>query len=29
LDSTGTFDIGGREMPMADPASKPIDDVLA
>ncbi|RIK76229.1 MAG: DUF1501 domain-containing protein [Planctomycetota bacterium] len=29
LDSTATFDIGGREMPMADPSSKPIDAVLA
>jgi uncharacterized protein (DUF1501 family) len=29
LDSTGTFDIGGREMPMADPAAQPIADVLA
>ncbi|MEX2188243.1 MAG: DUF1501 domain-containing protein [Pirellulales bacterium] len=29
LDSTGTFDIGGREMPMADPSSHPIADVLA
>jgi hypothetical protein len=29
LDSTASFDIGGREMPMADPAAKPIDGVLA
>lgn len=29
LDSTTSFDIGGREMPMADPSSKPIEAVLA
>jgi uncharacterized protein (DUF1501 family) len=29
FDSTGSFDIDGREMPVADPASKPIDAVLA
>jgi hypothetical protein len=29
LDSTASFDIGGREMPMADPASKAIEGVLA
>jgi uncharacterized protein (DUF1501 family) len=29
LDSTASFDIGGREMPMADPASKSIEGVLA
>jgi hypothetical protein len=29
LDSTGTFDVGGHEMPMADPAYKPIDELLA
>jgi uncharacterized protein (DUF1501 family) len=29
LDSSATFDVAGRQMPMADPASKPIDDLLA
>lgn len=29
LDSTASFDIDGRELPMADPSSKPIDAVLA
>jgi hypothetical protein len=29
LESTDSFDIDGREMPMADPSSKPIDAVLA
>jgi uncharacterized protein (DUF1501 family) len=29
LDSTGTFDIGGRDVPMADPASAPIKELLA
>ncbi len=29
LDSTANFDVGGREMPMADPASKPIKELLA
>ena len=29
LDSKETFDIGGREIPMADPASGPIKEVLA
>lgn len=29
LDSTSSFDIGGREMPMADPSAKPIAEVLA
>lgn len=29
LDSTASFDIDGRELPMADPASKPIEALLA
>ncbi len=29
LDSTDTFDIGGREFPMADPAKEPISELLA
>jgi uncharacterized protein (DUF1501 family) len=28
LDSTGNFDVGGREMPMADPAYKPVSELL-
>jgi uncharacterized protein (DUF1501 family) len=28
LDSASSFDVAGREMPMADPASKPIDELL-
>jgi hypothetical protein len=28
LDSTANFDVGGREMPMADPAYKPIDELI-
>lgn len=29
VDSTGTFDIDGREFPIADPAAKPIDALIA
>jgi len=29
LDSTGTFDVGGRPVPMADPALSPIKELLA
>jgi uncharacterized protein (DUF1501 family) len=29
LDSTGTFDVGGRPVPMADPASEGIKELLA
>jgi len=29
LDSTDTIDVGGRPMPLADPASEPIDELLA
>ncbi len=29
LDSTGEFDLGGRKMPMADPAATPITELLA
>lgn len=29
LDSTASFDIDGRDLPMADPSSKPIDALLA
>jgi uncharacterized protein (DUF1501 family) len=29
LDSTGTFDIAGRPIPMADPAFGPIEELLA
>lgn len=29
LDSGKSFDIGGREMPMADPSTTPIREVLA
>jgi hypothetical protein len=28
VDSTGNFDIDGREMPIADPSSRPIDGFL-
>ena len=29
IDSTLTFEIGGREIPIADPAEAPIDEILA
>jgi uncharacterized protein (DUF1501 family) len=29
LDSSSSFDIGGREMPLGDPAHGPIDEILA
>lgn len=29
VDTTGSFDIGGRPMPIADPAAKPITELLA
>jgi hypothetical protein len=29
VESTGTFDVGGRDLPLADPASHPIAEVLA
>ncbi len=29
VDSTATFDIDGREVPMADPAATPIKELLA
>jgi hypothetical protein len=29
VDSAGTFNLGGREVPVADPATHPIDQVLA
>jgi uncharacterized protein (DUF1501 family) len=29
VDSTGTFEIGGRDVPMADPAEAPIKELLA
>ncbi|MBA3315330.1 MAG: DUF1501 domain-containing protein [Planctomycetaceae bacterium] len=29
VESTGTFDIDGREMPIADPAAKPIEGLVA
>ncbi len=28
VDTTGAFDIEGREVPIADPASEPIHDIL-
>jgi hypothetical protein len=28
LDSTASFDVGGRAMPLADPASSPIPELL-
>jgi len=28
LDSSGTFDVGGRDLPMADPAYKPIEELF-
>lgn len=29
MDSGKSFDIGGREMPMADPSTTPIREILA
>jgi hypothetical protein len=29
LDSSGSFDIDGREVPMADPAAGPVSGILA
>ncbi len=29
LDSAGSFDVSGRDLPMADPASKPIEELLS
>jgi hypothetical protein len=29
VDSSGTFDVDGREMPIADPAASPISELLA
>ena len=29
VDSAGTFNLGGREVPVADPATHPIDEILA
>jgi hypothetical protein len=29
VDTSGSFDIGGRPTPIADPAAKPINELLA